>query len=298
MKTRDKLIFVGLILLLMLIHRYLFRASIGNEGFFDESSDYTTLKQRLITELGPYCKTASFVREQLKTMTSLTGGASDDATLNQTYKSVYSCSDSLASSRRSCAVLLGKGPNLSMTYVSCDTYTQLPEWSNDGSVPLALMKIKDDLPERIVRESEWFAAIIDKLKSSIAAGENPSLTPPSKEEIDKIAEDSKKDGFTGTCSVEAAKMKKAREDSESCSIPDTISEIARVNRLLDSPQLKQAMAGMDGLLNSMLKVQSDLEKAKNGTLYSWQQDGPAKSFPEFKGGDRSQSLVFSLQQNR
>jgi len=298
MKTRDKLIFVGLILLLILIHRYLFQGTIGNEGFFDESSDYTALKQRLITELGPYCKIAIFVREQLKTMTSLTGAASDDATLNKTYKSIYSCLDSLAISRRSCSLALGKGPNLSMTYVPCDTYTKLPEWSEDGSVPLALMKITNDLPERIIREGEWFASIINKLQSSLAAGENPPLTPPSKQEIDKIVEESKKDGFTGTCSVEAAKARKAMKDAESCSIPDTSSEIARINALLDSDQLKQAMGEMNGLLASMLKLQSDLEKAKNGTLYSWQQDGPAKSFPEFKGGDRTQSLVFSLQQNR
>jgi hypothetical protein len=54
---------------------------------------------------------------------------------------------------------------------------------------------------------------------------------------------------------------------------------------------------MDGQLKTMLKLKSDLEKAKNGTLYSWQQDGPTKSFPQFKGGDRTAAFTFSLQQN-
>jgi hypothetical protein len=48
----------------------------------------------------------------------------------------------------------------------------------------------------------------------------------------------------------------------------------------------------------MLKLQSDLEKLKNGTLYAWQQDGPAKSYPKFQGGDRTASFLFSIQQNQ
>uniref|UniRef100_A0A6C0AND9 Uncharacterized protein n=1 Tax=viral metagenome TaxID=1070528 RepID=A0A6C0AND9_9ZZZZ len=298
MKVRDKIIVGCLILLLILLHRYLFQAK---EGFFDDNSDYNSLKERLIKELGPYCKISAFVRDQLKTMTTATGGSGDDATLNKTYKSIYSCTDSLASSRQSCSLFGGLGPNNSMSYVSCDTYTQLPEWSDDGSASLALMKIKDDLPERIVREAEWFSAIINKLQGALAAGANPSMTPPSKEQMDKIVEESKKDGFTGTCSVDAAKAQisqKALEEAASCTIPDANSEITRVNAVLNSPNLKKAIAEMDGLLTSMLKLQSDLEKAKNGTLYDWQKDGPKKSYAQFQGGDRVAALTFSLQQNK
>ena len=297
MKARDKLIIVGLILLLLLLHRYLFQANVGKEGFFDDSSDYTALKKRLITELGPYCKTSSFVRDQLKRMSTLTGESSDDNAINTRYESVYSCSDSLASSRRSCSIFLGKGPNPSMKYVSCNTYMKLPEWSDDCSVPLALMKITDDLPERIMRESEWFASIINKLQGSLDAGANPPTTRPSQEEIDKIVEESKKDGFTGTC-IPGAPKPKIPKETKPLIIPDATSEIARVNALLDSPELKQASGEMNKLLTTMIKIQSDLEKAKNGTLYAWQQDGPAKSFPKFEGGDRTQSFIFSMQQNR
>jgi hypothetical protein len=55
---------------------------------------------------------------------------------------------------------------------------------------------------------------------------------------------------------------------------------------------------MNGLLAKMLKLQSDLEKLKNGTLYDWQKDGPKKSYAKFEGGDRTKAFLFSLEQNR
>jgi len=295
MKLRDKCIVGFLILLLILLHRYLFQA---NEGFFDNSSEYTRLKKRIVTELEPYCKISSFVREQLRIMISSSGGSASDSTIDQTYKSIYSCTDSLASSRPSCRILGGPGPNTRMNYVSCDTYTILPDWSDDGSVSVALTKITDDLPERIVREYEWFSGIIKKLQDALDAGANPSMTPPSKEELDKIAEESKKEGFEGRCSADAIRAKKIMDEAESCSIPDISSEIVRVNKLLDSPQLKRAVAQMNGLLAIMLKLQSDIEKAKNGNLYEWQKDGPKKSYAQFKGGDRTAGFIFSMQQNQ
>lgn len=286
---RDKIIVGCLILLLILLHRYLFQT---NEGFFDDSSDYTSLKQRLIKDLEPYCKITKFVREQLKTMVSSSGSA-DDSTINETYKSIYSCTDSLSSSRPSCLILGGPGPNKTMKYVSYNTYTDLPDWSEDGSISVALMKITDDLPERLVREYEWFSEIIKKLQSALDAGANPSMTPPSKGELDKL-----KEGFDGTCSADAIKAKRAMDEAASCSIPDISSEITRVHKLLDSPKLKRAVADMDGLLAAMLKLQSDIEKAKNGTLYEWQKDPPKKSYAKFQGGDRTAAFTFSLQQNR
>jgi hypothetical protein len=309
MKVRDKIILGCLIILLMLLHRYLFPES---EGFVVSNPDYDRLKTRLATDLGPYCKIATFVREQLKTMTAATGGAADEASLNQTYTAMYSCTDELASSRPSCPSLgplaagakgmfggiklpagLGGNPNLS--YVSCDTYMNLPPWSNDGSASLALMKITSDLPERIVREGEWFASIIKKVQEGLDLGANPPGVSP-------VGTPSSIDGFQGTCSVDAARIKLAQQaqtqaNASSCTIPNVNSEIVRINALLDSSKLKEALSKMNGMLTSMLKLQSDLEKAKNGTLYEWQKSGPQKSFPKFQGGDRLKSLLFSMQQN-
>jgi hypothetical protein len=180
-----------------------------------------------------------------------------------------------------------------MEYVSCDTYTKLPEWSDDGSPAIALMKITNDLPERIIREAEWISANIQKLKKALAAGENPSTTPPSKEELDKLAE-----GFVDSCSADAARAKKLLAEAQSCSIPDIKSEIARVNTMLNSSQLKDAISIMNGLFEEMKKLESDLEKLKNGELYDWQKDGPKKSYAQFKGGDRKAAFMFSLQQNQ
>jgi hypothetical protein len=283
MKTYQKILLGLGIVLLILLHNYLFAAK---EGFFDDSSKYSALQKRLSNTMGPYCKISAFVREQLQTMITATG---DSSSVESTYKSIYTCSDTLASSRPSCL-----SPNMSMSYVGCDTYMNLPPWSSDGAT-MALMKITNDLPERLVRESEWFASIIKKLNESLALGANPPTTMPTSEQMDKM-----KEGFA-TCSPEAAnyqKSQKLRTEAASCSIPSAISEIQRVNSLLDSSDLKSAMGKMDGLLTSMLKIQSDLEKAKNGTLYSWQQDGPTKKFPQFGGGDRTAGLLFSMQQNQ
>ena len=294
MKEYQKVLFGLGILFLILLHRHLFAAK---EGFFDDSSEYNALKKRLSDSMAPYCKIAKFVREQLKVMLSATGSG-DEVSIDATYKSVYTCSDKLASSRPSCST-----PNMSMSYVSCDIYN-LPTWSSDSTKNVsALMKITDDLPERLIRESEWFASIIKQLNESLALGANPPTTAPSQAQMNAF-----KEGFTGICSPAAAQFQllerqrrqseQVRKEAASCSIPSTASEIQRVNSLLNSNELKNSMGKMDGLLTSMLKIQSDLEKAKNGTLYDWQKDGPAKKYPKFQGGDRTASFLFSMRQNQ
>ena len=50
------------------------------------------------------------------------------------------------------------------------------------------------------------------------------------------------------------------------------------------------------MMTQMLKLQSDLEKLKNGTLSDWQKDGSKKTYAKFEGGDRTQAFKFSLQQ--
>lgn len=292
MKVRDKIILGCLILLLILLHRYLFQT---NEGFFDDNSDYNALKQRLINELGPYCNVVAFVKERIKNALSSSNNPSDDISINNNYKSIYSCTDSLASSRQTCSIpmLGGLGPNTSMSYVSCDIYTQLPEWSDDSSPAIALMKITNDLPERIIREEDWISANIKKLKNALAAGENPPTTPPSKKDLDKLSE-----GFNSSCSADAAKTKQLLAEATSCSIPDIKSEIARVNTILDNPQLKQILSKINTLFAEIKKLESDLEKLKNGELYDWQKDSPKKSYAQFKGGDRTAAFIFSMQQNK
>ena len=290
MKLRDKIIFGCLILILILVHQYLFQ---DKEGFFDDSSNYKALKKRLITDLGSYCNVANTAREQLKTQLSLSGNASDEMSLNDIYKTIYSCTDSQASSRATCKLIGGLGPNTSMTYVSCDTYMKLPDWSEDGSVSVALVKITDNLLERIMREVDWISTNLKKLKDTLAAGENPPTTPPSQDQLNKLNE-----GFSGSCSADALKAKRLMEEATTCSIANVSSEITRINNLLDNPDLKKLLLGMDALFAEMKKIYSDLEKLKNGNLYDWQKDPPKKSYAQFKGGDRTAAFIFSMQQNR
>jgi hypothetical protein len=290
MKVYGKIIIGVLIIFLILLHRYLFQA---REAFFDESSKYTALKNRITTELGPYCRVANTARNELKTQLSESGNPSDDMSLNDIYKTIYSCTDSMASSRQTCKRLIGFGPNTSMTYVSCNTYMQLPDWSDDASISVALMKITDDLPERMIREADWIFTKIKKIQEVLASGANPPTNAPSKEDLDKFNE-----GFSGYCSAEAIKAKKIMQEAKTCSIADISSEIARINRLLDNPDLKKILSLMNGLYEEMIKLQSDLDKLKNGELYDWQKDPPKKSYAQFKGGDRSAAFIFSMQQNQ
>jgi len=257
--------------------------------------------------------------------------------IGQIYKGVYECSDALASSRPSCKLFVemkkmekvglirGLSANPSgIQYTPCSTFTNLPEWSTTSAPVIALMKIKNDLVERITRETEWFAAVIAELQHGLSVGDNPPMvqeicyppgkdpprtkfgeksdskpTSPSTSEMNhyaKIAEDHEKngEGFQTMCSADAALLKEAA----SCSLPSISDEISRINTLLDNPTLKQYLSKCKELMVAMLKLQSDLEKAKNGTLYEWQKNGPKKSLPAFKGGDRTQSFLFSVEQNR
>ena len=184
-----------------------------------------------------------------------------------------------------------------MEILGCDTYMKLPEWSTNSTPVLALMKIKKDSPERLVRESEWFISTIKQLNESLALGSNPPTSVPSDAEMNAM-----KEGFTGpTCSPEAAEYQqsqKLRDEAAKCSIPSVSSEIERVNALLDSSEVKSVLSKLDKVFSDMKKLKTDLEKANNGELYDWQKPPPTKNFPKYKGGDRSSAFVFSLQQNQ
>ena len=285
------LFFIG-ILILVGLHLFLF--SSVKEGF-DDAASYDTLRNRLQKELGPYCKISTFVREQVGEMQKGVGGTSSD--ISKMYADVYACKDTLARSRPSCS-----SPNKTgMRFVPCSVYLELPDWSDDNTVTSATSKITDELPERLLREIEWFAAVIKKLQEGLdaganpVAGSNPPGVAPTAAQISAMSE-----GFS-SCSPEASayiRRKEIIDEAASCSPRTPKSEIARINRLLDDPSVSNSVSKCNVMLTKMLKLQSDLEKLKNGTLYDWQKDGPKKSYKKFEGGDRTAALKFSMQQNQ
>ena len=317
----------------MILYWYLFRSN-SSEGFFDISNDYNNLRVRLRFGFVDYCKISTFVRNQVKEMqdglkkvaSSLPSADAikeeanspaakntqalmkagkkegwynleNDIDTDILYTEVYQCKDQLANLRQSCA-----RPNLKMKFVPCSVYMNIPDFSDERDIVVNLSKITDDLPERLIREIEWFREIIKKLKEGLVAGANPVAgdnpvgVAPSKADMDKY-----KEGFRGKCSAEASEFlrrKALEEEAKNCKPMTPASEIARVNALLEDPSVIKSLSECNGMMVEMLKLQSDLEKLKNGTLYDWQKDGPKKTYAKFEGGDRTKAFLFSLQQNQ
>jgi hypothetical protein len=245
------------------------------------------------------------------------------------YRNAYACKDELASSRASCtgtnAALALK---MNMDFIPCSVYMSTPTYddSDTSTAAIALSDIPDNLALRITKEIDWYASIIKKLQDGLDAGANPptSLPPDApgadyKAPPDKSAPppQGKKEGFAGgKCSPEAMRLrqqkirqqKMAREqanrqqnldaESDNCSMPELQSEIDRVNGILNSDALKQAILRCAEVAAAAKKLQRDLALLKEGKLYAWQKSGPKKSYAQFKGGDRVAGLTFSLQQNR
>jgi len=298
MKTREKMLFVLGIVILSILYWFLFYSN-KSEGFFDDPGAYDALRGRLRNDLGDYCRISKFVREQVNEMQKGVGGSASD--VSQMYTAVYQCTDQLASARPSCS-----SPNRTgMRFVPCSTFMDLPDWSDEQTVINNLRKIKDDLPERLIRESEWFAVSIKKLKEGLLAGANPAAgsnpvgVPPTLDQLNAF-----KEGFRGQCSAEANDYlrRMALENEARTCIPGAPvtagSEVARINRLLNNPSIKNSVSQFNGMMSEMLKLQSDLEKLKNGNLYEWQKDGPKKTYARFEGGDRIKAFLFSLKQNQ
>ena len=290
MKVGLRISFVLAIFILLAIHWLIFRET---EGFYSDSSDYTRLSAKVKTKLANYCKLADLIREQV--VSGYAGTNPDSASLateevNNGYKEMYMCTDDKASSRPSCSK-----PNATdMVYVSSDTYMKMPTWTDDISAVTALVKIKDDLPERVTREADYFEQIIKELQSFLDTGANPPTTPPTEDQIKSL-----KEPFTGTCCPPKLELLKLLSvGSKSCALPALNSEIKRVKKLLDNRTLMAALAKCDSLLSRMSKIQTHLEKLKKGELYEWQKEGPTKSYEQFGGGDRIQGLLFSLKQNQ
>ena len=112
-----------------------------------------------------------------------------------------------------------------------------------------------------------------------------------------------KEGFyaAGQCSAEAMALRRRRQleaDADSCTMPTLKSEIDRVNAILNSKALLDVMNLSGKVLTAAMKLKSDLEKLKAGTLYDWQKSGPKKSYTQFKGGDRTAAFLASASQNK
>jgi hypothetical protein len=217
-------------------------------------------------------------------------------------------------------------------YVPCDRYMNLPDWPDVGGAAATLSKFPNDMADRVTRELQWYSAIIKQLTDALEMGKNPPNSPPesknspSKDSSGKSwssdggeAEEKKKlatvkEGFedSAQCSPSAMQARLERErraklqsqpskpnpadDPDTCIMPDLGTEIRRVNSILDSPQMNSALGQANSLLGAMKQLQISQQKAKDGTLYAWQQDGPKKSFSSFKGGDRLAALLFSMKQ--
>jgi len=268
------------------------------EGFADSNS-YNVLKSKIQMKLANYCKLTEFAQNQMKTMyTSSGNGSETDAMsyIQQTYRSVYSCTDELARSR-ACQIVSGD-------FLPCTTYTNLPAWSDDEeSLAIALSKIPNNLARRIMAESSYYTLVIQKLQTGIDAARNPPSTPPDSPSSPASSPSGKPwgvEGFNSQCSPAAAQARRERmrldalsKSAESCTMPSLDSEIARVGALLDSGEMNAAISNSNGILGKMIQVQADIEAVKK----QWGDDGPKKSYAQFQGGDRLKAFLFSVQQN-
>ena len=77
-----------------------------------------------------------------------------------------------------------------------------------------------------------------------------------------------------------------------------MSEIARINRLLDSKDLKDTLKQCRDLTAKAKALRLNLDKLKNGDYYEWQKTGPKKSYKKYDLSDRTASFKASLLQNR
>jgi len=267
-----------------------------------------------------------------KTMPGTISGEAEldaEAHVDRTYSEIYACTDEGASSRPSCAgvsLALSQNPNSlkklpPKTFTSCDNYMNLPDWPDQIGAAIKLEKIPDDLPARITMEMEWYGVIVKQLTDALAMAGNPPSAPPDSANSPAANADGKPwkvEGFAGAkCSPSAEQtlLERARraalagkekapakpdpaDDPETCQMPSLPDEIKRVNALLNSRSFASALSKADSLKQAMLKLQSDQQKLKDGSLYPWQKDGPRKSYEIFGGGDRIAALLYSMKQVR
>jgi hypothetical protein len=293
-----------------------FTTNIGSEG-----AAYNNLRKRLLDTMTPYCNLSGFIEEQMKTMymaskfsesgSTIAGNSEAEATarIKKTYSDVYNCKDELAESRASCSGVTGTSDD---QHVPCSVYLNPPSYDPDEheTITTHLMEIPDNLPLLLLKELDWYDSVMNYLQNGLNGGANPPSAPPEgpNSPAPPDGKSWKVEGFANKCSPQAAKMRRKRledlklrklqKEAGTCNVPELSSEISRVNSLLDSNGLKNVMSRSNGMLAKAMKLKSDLQKLQDGNLYAWQQSGPKKSYASFKGGDRTASFVFSMQQNR
>lgn len=254
--------------------------------------------------------------------------AEANAHIQRTYNDVYNCKDELAKFRPStCKVVTMINATIVVPtesndqHVPCSVYLDLPDYDPDDieSIAISFLEIPDNLAELLNKEIAWYNSVMDHLQNGLDAGANPPSHAPTGPNAPapsgdvkswnadgKPFEKPKKEGFANKCSSKAAKFRQKKKkadyekESATCKIPSLSSEIKRVNRILDSDTLKNALAKSESMLARAMKLKSDLQKLKDGNLYGWQLvgSGPKKSYATFKGGDRSASFVASMEQNK
>jgi hypothetical protein len=297
--------------------------------------DLTTFVRAQMKELYMTPKLPDSAQVTDKTMPGTISGETEleaEAHVDRTYSQVYECTDDGASSRPLCAgVSLAKSQNPNSlkngkpkTFTSCDNYMNLPDWPDQIAAAIMLEKIPDDLPARIAMEMEWYGVIVKQLSDALAMGANPPSAPPDSKNSPATNSNGKSwtvEGFAGakcSASAEQTLLERARraaldakgsgskapakpdpaDDPETCQMPSLPDQIKRVNALLESPSIAAALSKANSLKEAMVKLQSDQQKLKDGTLYAWQKDGPRKSYEIFGGGDRIAALLYSMKQVR
>jgi len=294
--------------------------------------DLTTFVRAQMKELYMTPKLPDSAQVTDKTMPGTISGEAEldaEAHVDRTYSEIYACSDEGASSRPLCAgvsLAASQNPNSlkktpPRTFTSCDNYMNLPDWPDEMGGAIKLEKIPDDLPERIAMEIEWYGVIVKHLTDALKMAANPpSAVPdsPNSPAADANGKAWSVEGFAGAkCSPSAKQtlLERARraalagkekapakadpaDDPETCKMPSLPDEIKRVNAILSSRSMTAALSKANSLKEAMLKLQSDQQKLKDGSLYAWQKSGPRKSYEIFGGGDRIAALLFSMKQVR
>ena len=167
------------------------------------------------------------------------------------------------------------------------------EWSADGNQPLDKRSLNFKS-----RAETWNAPVprIEGFQSQCSpSAQQTRIERERRKQLE--AEAAAKNGGAGGAG--GAGGPNPADNPDTCVMPDLDGQIARVNRILDSPALNQALKICDLVLIKLRQAQADLEKAKNGNLFEWQKDPPKKVFAQFnKSGDRAAALTFSMRQNQ
>jgi hypothetical protein len=232
----------------------------------------------------------------------------------QIYKKVYTCRDDMASSRASCKpVILARALNKetadeSEEFIPCSTYLNLPRWTPDDTVTpsASLMLIPNNLAAHLTKELDWLEAMMTKLSNAADMVKSPPSTPPDTSETpdsDASGKSYSADGFAdmGKCSpsdiqgqIALMRKKKLEQKQSSCSIPPLNTELTRVEKLLNSADLKAVLARCGPMLTRMTALKELVDKLEKGTDVNVTK----KDYKQFSATNRADALVFSIKQNQ